>query len=70
MIPGKFTDGGIGGDLHAAGFGTDDEVLAIRLIPDGDHGDAGLLGHDASCQLRLGLMREAVSHSNRETSLV
>ena len=66
MFPAQFADGGIGGSLHAAGFGTDDEVLAIRLVPDGDHGDTGLFGHDASCQLRLSLMREAVSHSNRE----
>ena len=66
MFPAEFTDSGIGGDLHAAGFGTDDEVLAIRFVPHGDDGDAGLPGHDASCQLRLGLMREAVSHSNRE----
>jgi len=70
MLPGKFPDGGIGGGFTLAGSETDDQVLAIRLIPDGDHGDTGLGGrpggHDASCQLRLGLMREAVSHSNRE----
>ena len=66
MFPAEFTDGRIGGGPHAGRFGTDDEVLAIRFVPDGDHGDAGLPGHDASCQLRLGLMGEAVSHSNRE----
>jgi hypothetical protein len=66
MFPAQFTDGRIGGGLHAARFGADDQVLAIRFVPDGDHGDAGLCGHDASCQLRLCLMREAVSHSNRE----
>ena len=40
MFPAQFADGRIGGGPHAAGFGSDDQVLAIRFVPDGDHGDA------------------------------
>ena len=41
MFPAQFTDGRIGGGPHAARFGSDDQVLAIRFVPDGDHGDTG-----------------------------
>jgi hypothetical protein len=38
-------------------------VLAIRLIPDRDYGDAALRRHHASLQLGLGLVREAVPYA-------
>ena len=56
----------IGGSTHACGFRTHDAVLAIRFVPDGDHGDAAVRGHRASLQLGLGLMRETVPYADGE----
>ena len=56
----------IGGGTHAGGFRTDDAVLAIRFVPDGDDGDAAVRRHHASLQLGLGLVRKTVPYANRE----
>ena len=56
----------IGGGAHAGGFGADDDVLAIRFVPDGNDVDAALRRHHARPQLRLGLVREAVADAEGE----
>ena len=66
LPPAEFLHGGVGRGARAGRFGADDEVLAIRLVPDGNDFDALLRRHDEGAQLRLGLTRKTVSHSERK----
>ena len=47
-------------------FGTNDEMLAIGFVPDGDYIDASISGLDAGLQLCLRLMGEAVADTDRK----
>jgi hypothetical protein len=54
-------DGGIGGDADRGGFGADDVVFAVGLVPDRYDFDAGVEGLEAGLELGFGLMGEAVA---------
>ena len=41
-------------------------MLAVGFVPDGDHVDARFRGEDARLELSLGLMGEAIAHSDRK----
>jgi hypothetical protein len=49
--PAKLFDSVVGGRASAGRFGTDDEVLAIGLVPDGNNIDASVGGLHTSLQL-------------------
>ena len=61
--PAEGLDGGVRGGAGGDRLGPDREVLAVGLVPDRDHRDALLRGHDAGPELGLGLVRKAVADS-------
>ncbi len=63
LLPAEFGDRRIGRGAHAIGLRSDDVMLSIRLVPDGDDFDAALRGEHAGAELRNGLVRKAISHT-------
>ena len=64
LRPAQFGHRGVGRGAHAGGLRSDDVVLAVRLVPNGDDFRARApRGQHAGPQLRNGLVRETVSHS-------
>src|SRR5579863_5789555 len=64
-LPAEGGDGLVGGAAHRARLRTDDQVFAVRLVPDGN--DLNALGERlaAGFELGLGLVGEAVAGSDR-----
>ena len=68
MLPFEVLNSGIRGDARLRGFGADDGVLAIRLVPYRHHDHTGLRRLEAGAQLRAGLMHKPVSYPDRKSS--
>ena len=62
-LRGHGAPGGIGGGARAQWLRTHNLVLAVRLVPDRNNGDALLRCHHASLELRLCLVRETIAHA-------
>ena len=63
IAPASLTHGCVGGSAHAVGFGADNVVFAIRLVPHRHDNDAVLGRQNASLQLGSGLVGEAVPYA-------
>src|ERR1019366_4389788 len=67
LVPAGLPHRFIGGSAHASGLRAHDAMLAIRFIPDRDHGNAAGRRHHASLQLGFGLVRETVPYAEGES---
>ena len=63
-LPAQRPHGGVRLGAHAVGMCVDDEVFAVRLVPDGNDVHAQLLGLHERPQLRLALTGEAVADAH------
>ncbi len=70
-VPGVFPveglHGGLGGGEDGGGFGSDEGVFAVGLVPDRDDGEAVLGDLGAGLELGLGLVGEAVAGADGVT---
>ncbi len=64
-VPSQRLDGGIRSLARGGRLGANGDVLAIGLVPDGNHLHSLLRGHQTGAQLRLGLMRKTVAYPQR-----
>ena len=65
-LPAQFFGRCIRRSPRGRGLGTDDEMFAVRLVPNGDDLEAVRGCHHASAKLGFGLVREAVADPDRQ----
>ena len=65
LLPAQRLDRGINRRAALGGFGADGDMLAIGFVPNRDDVNAFASGAEAGLQLRLGLPRKPVAHSER-----
>jgi hypothetical protein len=63
--PSQLSHGTVGGTSNTGGLRADYIVFPIRFIPDRNDIDAVFRGQQTGLELRFGLMRESISHTQR-----
>jgi hypothetical protein len=63
--PAEFVDGGVCGGTNTIRLRSDNVVLAVGLVPDGDHVNAALGGHPAGVELRFSLVCKPIPDADR-----
>ena len=66
--PAEGLHGGIGGHSSGCGFGADDRVLAVGLVPDWNDFDTVFQGELAGAQLGLRLVGKSVADADRKSA--
>jgi hypothetical protein len=64
QLPAEVRDRGIGCGANGRRLRTDDQVLAVGLVPHWNHIHTGLAREDACFKLSLSLMRESIAHTD------